>query len=380
MARKRNRRNPRNKQEQKFRLEVNLPQNIHLVGEMDGNEEKRIYISQSVYQSIHRFTKNKTTNESGGMLIGNVVEIFGKVNILIQGFIEAKYTEATPTTLKFTHATWEYVHSELERRFEGGVIIGWIHTHPSFGIFLSEYDTFIHRNFFREENQIAYVVDPIQNIEGFFCWKNDKIELCKGFYIYDLPDRDINVQDEDDEEEKTQDIRVKPSGRALEYVLCAVIVLLIAAFALVSVNLLNRISILESQQDRLAENTNTTIAGLQQDDRSMRTGIGQLLIRVNTLETKVDALEKTGGDQNEAEPQTVQPEAGEKKEQPDTGEKNEPQTEKDETQGGSGENAEGTGPETGAEPNGDPDGQTATEEQPAITEDTNTETEGEERT
>ena len=61
MARKRNRRNPRNKQEQKFRLEVNLPQNIHLVGEMDGNEEKRIYISQSVYQSIHRFTKNKTT-------------------------------------------------------------------------------------------------------------------------------------------------------------------------------------------------------------------------------------------------------------------------------------------------------------------------------
>ena len=90
-----------------------LPQNILPVGERV-EENKNIYISQAVYKEIHKFTKNKTVNESGGMLIGNVIEEFGKTNIVINGFIEAKYSEATPTTLKFTHETWEYCHKVME--------------------------------------------------------------------------------------------------------------------------------------------------------------------------------------------------------------------------------------------------------------------------
>ena len=155
-------------------IENSLPQNILPIGERV-EEDKNIYISQPVYNEIHKFTQNKTTNESGGMLIGEVVEEFGKTNIIINGFIEAKFSEGTPTTLKFTHETWEYVHKEMDKRFPGQKIVGWIHTHPNFGIFLSEYDKFIQENFFKEEYQIAYVVDPIQNIEGFYFWINGKI-------------------------------------------------------------------------------------------------------------------------------------------------------------------------------------------------------------
>ena len=161
-----------------------LPQNIIAVGD-HVEENKNIYISQSVYKEIHKFTKNKTTNESGGMLVGSVIDEFGKTNIVISGFVEAKFCEATPTTLKFTHETWEYVHKEIERKHNGKKIVGWIHTHPDFGIFLSEYDKFIQQNFFSEDHQIAYVVDPIQHIEGFYFWINGNIEKCKGFYIYD---------------------------------------------------------------------------------------------------------------------------------------------------------------------------------------------------
>lgn len=161
-----------------------LPQNILLVGERV-EEDKNIYISQPVYKEIHKFTQNKTTNESGGILVGTVIEAFGKTNLVISGFIEAKYTESTPTTLKFTHETWDYVHKEIEKRYSDKKILGWIHTHPDFGIFLSEYDKFIQQNFFSEEDQVAYVVDPIQKIEGFYFWINGRIEKCKGFYIYD---------------------------------------------------------------------------------------------------------------------------------------------------------------------------------------------------
>ena len=78
--------------------ENRLPQNIISIGERV-EEDKNIYISQPAYKTIHRFTQGKTTNESGGMLIGSIIEEFGKTNIVICGFVEAKYCEATPTTL-----------------------------------------------------------------------------------------------------------------------------------------------------------------------------------------------------------------------------------------------------------------------------------------
>ena len=53
-----------------------LPQNILPVGGRV-EENKNIYISQAVYKEIHKFTQNKTTNESGGMLEGSIIEEFG---------------------------------------------------------------------------------------------------------------------------------------------------------------------------------------------------------------------------------------------------------------------------------------------------------------
>ena len=161
-----------------------LPQNIIPVGERVF-EDKNIYIHQKVYEQIHKFSANKTENEHGGILVGRVLNEMGKENTIIEGFVEAKYNTATPTTLTFTHETWEYFHAEIDRKYKDKKIVGWIHTHPNFGIFLSENDRFIQQNFFTDSNQVAYVVDPIQNDEGFFFWINDKLERCPGFYLFD---------------------------------------------------------------------------------------------------------------------------------------------------------------------------------------------------
>lgn len=179
-----------------------LPQNIMPVGE-HVEENKNIYILQSVYKEIHKFTANKTVNEAGGLLVGSVLEEFGKTNVMIEGFVEAKHCEATPTTLKFTHETWEQCHKEIDKRFPKKKVLGWIHTHPDYGIFLSEYDRFIQDNFFSEENEIAYVVDPIQHEEGFYFWINGKLERCKGFYLYDAVGKTIDVKPEQKKEEKS---------------------------------------------------------------------------------------------------------------------------------------------------------------------------------
>lgn len=211
--------------------EGSLPQNILSVGERVLGD-KNIYIAQSVYRQIHKFTEGKTENESGGILVGRFVEEFGKKNILIEGFVEAKYCEATPQTLTFTHETWEACDKEIEKKHKGKAIVGWAHTHPDFGIFLSNYDTFIQENFFKEENQIAYVIDPIRGEEGFYFWVDGKIERCPGFYLYDKTGTAITVLRKKDEEVLQEEPAQKGGGifsglqTALLVLLSAVVVLL----------------------------------------------------------------------------------------------------------------------------------------------------------
>ena len=236
-----------------------LPQNILPIGDRV-EENKNIYILQSVYKEIHKFTQNKTLNESGGMLVGTILEEFGKTNIIISGFVEAKYCEATPTTLKFTHETWEYVHKEIEKKHPGKKIVGWIHTHPDFGIFLSEYDKFIHQNFFNEDYQVAYVVDPIQKIEGFYFWINEKIEKCKGFYIYDKTGAKITVGADTEEAAVAKESSIFSIRNVLIAVLAVAVILL--TFSNISTN--QKLSKLEEQQKTLAESANQSLSYMQQ--------------------------------------------------------------------------------------------------------------------
>lgn len=264
-----------------------LPQNILPIGERV-EENKNIYISQAVYKEIHKFTKNKTTNESGGMLVGSVIEEFGKTNIIINGFVEAKYCEATPTTLKFTHETWEYVHKEIEKKHKGKKIVGWIHTHPDFGIFLSEYDKFIHQNFFNEEYQVAYVVDPIQSIEGFYFWINEKIEKCKGFYVYDKTGVNINVDVEKEEAIEKEETTIFNVKNILLAILSVVVVFLI--FSNISTN--NKLDEIEKQQKTLADSANQSLAYMQQLIFSQSGEISDLNKDVESLNTEIEDLKK----------------------------------------------------------------------------------------
>lgn len=269
-----------------------LPQNIVNFGD-HVVENKNIYIFQSVYKEIHKFTKDKTENESGGVLLGNVVEKFGKTNILIRSFIEAKYCEATPTTLKFTHDTWEYIHREADKKFPKYKILGWIHTHPDFGIFLSEYDEFIQENFFKEENQIAYVVDPIQNTEGFYFWINGKIERCKGFFVFDKVGTEITVSDKEKIQPEAAPAGFSKFTKGLIGALGVVVVVLF----IFCLSLHQKVKTLQTQMETLVESANQSLSYM-----SMQ--INSLYGEIDNLESQVEALEPETTEEESAESST----------------------------------------------------------------------------
>lgn len=226
-----------------------LPQNILVMGE-HVEENKKIYISQSAYKAIHRFTKGKIVNESGGFLIGDVVMAFGETNIMIYGFVEAKRCESTPTTLKFTHETWEYCHKEVEKKYDGKKILGWIHTHPGFGLTLSAYDKFIQESFFKEEYSIAYVVDPIQKTECFYFWINGALERSKGFFVFAETGTKITVAaDEEKEKEETVDHQPTETHTLFHYFIMGVlgVAVIILFFMVISLNA--KVTKLEAQQE-----------------------------------------------------------------------------------------------------------------------------------
>ena len=171
---------------------IALPMNFVSVGTIE-HDSIQVYIKQDVYKWIEKAAKEEKSKEVGSILIGDYADEKDRKTVIISDYIEAKYTDASDSTLTFTHETWDYVYKEKDKKYLNKKIVGWQHTHPGYGIFLSNYDIFIQENFFNLPWQIAYVVDPIADTRGFFEWKNDKVSKMSGFYIYDEIGKEIKI-------------------------------------------------------------------------------------------------------------------------------------------------------------------------------------------
>ena len=131
----------------------------------------------------------ETRREVGGVLVGEfAVSPRGPVT-RVEDIIIADTNQASLTHVTFTHDAWDRIHEALGRRDDGVRIVGWYHTHPGFGPFLSAHDLFIHENFFADRLQVALVLDPVQNLFGVFGWRGDKVERYQGCYLYDEAER-----------------------------------------------------------------------------------------------------------------------------------------------------------------------------------------------
>ncbi len=210
-----------------------LPMNFLTFGEIE-NDDVKVYIKQDVYKALEKLASSDTSKELGSIILGEYCHVHGKTHVIISQYIEAKYTDASASTLTFTHETWDYVHTEHERRYSDKKIIGWQHTHPNYGIFLSNYDMFIQENFFNLPFQVAYVIDPIQNLRGFFQWKNGRIEKLKGYYIYDDVGKPIKIEQIKVKKEDAAPAKVSKVSSVIIALLCAATIFL--SFFAISLN------------------------------------------------------------------------------------------------------------------------------------------------
>jgi proteasome lid subunit RPN8/RPN11 len=130
-----------------------------------------VEMAAEVQRRIRQHARAFMDAEICGVLIGTMQP----GSTIVENVIRGEGARQAGTHVTFTQETWAHIYEVKDARFPNARIVGWYHSHPSFGIFLSDHDLFIHKNFFSDPNQIAWVFDPHSEEEGCFVWERDEI-------------------------------------------------------------------------------------------------------------------------------------------------------------------------------------------------------------
>lgn len=114
-------------------------------------------MANDVIDGVEEHCFSRVDVEVGGFLFGSVTGD----GVRVEAFHPALQAESGQAHLTFTHEAWSEALATLDAQHSTLAIVGWYHTHPGFGCFLSAYDTFIQENFFSADGQHALVIDPL---------------------------------------------------------------------------------------------------------------------------------------------------------------------------------------------------------------------------
>jgi len=152
----------------------NLPPVRYCCKGESAESQCNIVFPQQVQQKITSHLSADTTREYGGLLLGREFEAptFESPLLLIEDALPALHTKAQMTYVGFTPETffdWEIGQGLVNKN--GGQLtrVGWYHSHPRFGVFLSAADIHMSTTFqFRVTTPVALVIDPVNKEGAFF--------------------------------------------------------------------------------------------------------------------------------------------------------------------------------------------------------------------
>jgi proteasome lid subunit RPN8/RPN11 len=148
-----------------------------------------VFVTQSAYSCAVSHATSELDNEVGGVLVGKwcldaeTCQQF----IVVVAALPARFTQQGSVFLTFTQDSLVDIHEKIDLLYPGEGIVGWYHTHPRMGVFLSHYDTWLHDHFFTEPWQVALVIEPHTSIGGFFIRQADgEMDPSRYFGFYEL--------------------------------------------------------------------------------------------------------------------------------------------------------------------------------------------------
>ena len=122
-----------------------------------------VIMPNAVFGEIMHHLKGDCTRERIGMLIGRPYTRPSCTQLLayVEAALPVDDSYATGTRVSIQKGGWKEVWKDLVLA-PGSQIIGWYHSHPDHGVFLSAVDRKTQSRWFAQEWKIAIVIDPIR--------------------------------------------------------------------------------------------------------------------------------------------------------------------------------------------------------------------------
>ena len=100
-----------------------------------------------------------------GLLVGEAFLHKGKPYTLIEDYVTAT-NDSTAISVRFSPEAFADLAKQYSSKHKGKLVVGWCHSHPGYGCFLSGTDLSTQRRYFSEPWHVAVVIDPLRSENG----------------------------------------------------------------------------------------------------------------------------------------------------------------------------------------------------------------------
>ena len=137
--------------------------------EIRNAKKEKVYITKIALKHLKGHLGSNTRVEQGGILFGNAYEDPQyKIYVEIKSAVAAPSTIGTGAHLEFTSDSWQGIMDYAKNTHPQENIIGWYHSHPNLGVFMSGTDMNTQRAFFHHPWCVSIVCDPVRREIGYF--------------------------------------------------------------------------------------------------------------------------------------------------------------------------------------------------------------------
>jgi proteasome lid subunit RPN8/RPN11 len=156
-------------------LPVASPEVLRLIPPFHAERDAKclVILPNAVFDEIMRHLKGDCTTERIGMLVGHPCTRPSTEQLLV--YVDAALPVddryATRTKVSIQKSGWKEVWKDLVLA-PGNRIVGWYHSHPNHGVFLSAVDRTTQSLWFAQEWKVAIVVDPVRGEHQAFTGAN----------------------------------------------------------------------------------------------------------------------------------------------------------------------------------------------------------------
>jgi proteasome lid subunit RPN8/RPN11 len=160
------------------------PKNRIIFPESEKDKQFELYIQKNCMDKINKHCMEYANRklEVMGFLVGDVYKHKQFTFALVKDVISSEL-DSTRISVRFEEDGFDELFEKLENLKYDYIIVGWYHSHPGMGCFLSSKDMDTQKRMFNKPFHSALVVDPIRKeMKAYRLGKNNYVE--RGFAVY----------------------------------------------------------------------------------------------------------------------------------------------------------------------------------------------------